>query len=882
MAAGLVALVVALLASGPVAPDDLVPPRPTNALQHEMPAGATTGGRVVVKIVVGTDGVPHSAVVEASVSPELDAEALRAASALRYEPATYEGKPVEVILRVAVDFAAPAPEVEPEIEPEPETAPTALARELGDSSVTGRIRVAGERTAIHGAHVIVVPADPTARVGPVRRRADMLKGAPAWQRDVESADDGAFRLGDLPAGKVRVVVVATGHERFEAIEELGPRETLEVAYYLQRSTDNPYRTVVKTTAGDREEVARRTITPEEITNLPGTQGDALKSVQNFPGMARAPFGIGLLVIRGADPTDSAVYLGEHRIPQLFHFGGLTSVFNADIVTNIDFIPGNFDARFGEAIGGVIDVKTRPGRRDGVHGYIDADLFDAGFLLEAPVGKGSIVAAARRSYIDAILPLAIPDDAGIGLTLAPRYYDYQLLFDYPISHGRLTARVFGSDDRTKLVAADPNEVSSDERDRFETTLVFHRVDLAYENHREGWDILVTPSYRYDFLHAGAGGLFRATVTAHQFSGRAEIGRQVTKRVRFDIGTQLSAGVLGLDAESPPVPQASTGSTGARFSLDSRNPFATPSLYATLRIDAHERLTLIPSVRFTYWARQFRRGATDPRLRFVVQLAKRSKLRGGVGLYSQIPDLPEWNPQFGNPNVAPERALHTSLSFVQELPRSWSVELAAFYKYSWDLASPSTVVVRRDDGEVGLENFASRGRGRIVGGELFVRKQLSKKLFGWLAYTVSRSERLLPDDARTDQDDWFLFDFDQTHVLTAIAVYRLPRNWQVGARFRVVSGNPYTPHVGAAYDASTGDYVAFDGPRNSRRVAAFHQLDLRVDKRFVWRKVMLEAYVDVQNVYNHQNVEFMQDSFDFTQSRPIASLPILPSLGLRLQW
>ncbi len=876
MPGGLVALVM-LLAAGPVAPDELVPPRPTNALSFETPDGATTGGRVVVKITVGKDGVPHSPTVETSVSPELDAEAVRAAMALRYEPATYEGKPVEVNLRVPVDFAAPA--IEP-TEPGVEPTPTPTVR--GESGVSGRIREAGFRTPIVEAHVIVVPADASAKVGPVRRRKDMLSDAPAWQRDAQSRTDGEFAIDALPAGKVRVVVVAPGYDRFEAIESIGPRETLEVAYYLQRSTDNPYRTVVKSTAGDREEVARRTITPQEITNLPGTQGDALKSIQNFPGIARAPFGIGLLVIRGADPTDSAVYLGEHEIPQLFHFGGITSVFNADIVTNIDFMPGNFDARFGDAIGGVIDVKTRPGRRDGVHGYIDADLFDAGFLLEAPVGKGSIVAAARRSYIDAILPVVIPDDAGIGVTLAPRYYDYQLLFDYPISRGRLTARAFGSDDRTKLVTADPNDVSQDQRDQFETTLLFHRVDLAYENHVDGWDVLVTPSYRYDFLHAGAGGLFRATVRSHQFSGRAEIGRQVTRRLRFDIGTQVTAGVLGLEAESPPVPQANTGSENARFTIDSRDPVATPSLYATLRIDAHRRLTLIPSVRFTYWARQFRRGAVDPRLRFVVQLARRSKLRGGVGLYSQVPDLPEWNKTFGNPAVAPERALHTSLSFVQELPRSWSIELAAFYKYSWDLASPSTVIVRREDGTIGLENFASRGRGRIVGGELFVRKQLTKNLFGWLAYTVSRSERKLPDDARTDQDEWFLFDFDQTHVLTAIAVYRLPRNWQVGARFRVVSGNPYTPHVGAAFDASTGDYVPIDGPRNTARVAAFHQLDLRVDKRFVWRKVMLEAYVDVQNVYNHQNVEFLQDSFDFTQSQPIASLPILPSLGLRLHW
>src|SRR5690606_18140455 len=150
-------------------------------------------------------------------------------------------------------------------------------------------------------------------------------------------------------------------------------------------------------------------------------------------------------------------LGYHEIPTLFHFGGLTSVFNSDILAQIDFVPGNFDSRYGDAIGGIINVQPRRGRRDGFHGYVDTDLFDTGVLLEGPVGKGSFIASARRSYVDLILPLVIPDEVGFGLTLAPRYWDYQALFDYPVGAGELSARVFGSDDRTRLlVAAQAND------------------------------------------------------------------------------------------------------------------------------------------------------------------------------------------------------------------------------------------------------------------------------------------------------------------------------------------------------------------------------------------------------------------------------------------
>jgi TonB-dependent Receptor Plug Domain len=798
------------------------------------------------------------------------------------------------VLRQRIPFTAPKRRAERPIETVPPSAVSRrvdppLARELpSDSAIAsadelasaplrGRIHEAGTRVPLPGATVLVVPAAPGSEPGRVRHREYVDPIMPAWQIQSRSDDRGQFASAKARPGLLRVIATAPGFERFETIVALGERERVELDLYLVRASDNPYRTVVQSERNAREEVTRRSINAQEVTNLPGTQGDALKSIQNFPGVARAPFGIGLLVIRGADPTDSSVYLGEHEIPQLFHFGGLTSVFNADIITTIDYLPGNFDARYGDATGGVIDVKTRAGRRDGVHGYVDADLFDAGGLVEGPVGKGSFIVAARRSYIDAILPAVLPDDAGLDLTVAPRYWDYQGIFEYPISGGKLTLRAFGSDDRTRIVAAGPNEVSTDTRNRYETTLLFHRVDLAYENHRNGWDVLIAPSYRYDLVKAGAGDIFRFAVGAHNFYGRAEVGHALGPRARLQLGTQLQTGVYHLDAESIAIPQDGAGGQNARFSIDERGPIATPGLFATLYLDPAPWLTLIPSARLNFYAAPFRRATVDPRLRFVVRAGDHTSIRGGVGIYSQTPDIPEWNHRFGNPRLGPEHALHTSIALRHEFPQQWTAEIAAFYKNSWDLAAPSDRVVRRIDGTIGPETYSSTGAGRIVGGEIFVRKELTRNLFGWLSYTISRSERRFDP-----KEGWALFNLDQTHILTLIGVYRLPRHWQVGGRFRVVSGNPYTPHLGAAYDAGSGDYIAIDGKRNSARVRTFHQLDVRVDKRFVWRKVELNVYADVQNVYNHQNPEFLQDAYDYSRSKPIASLPILPSIGLRLSW
>lgn len=876
-------------------PDDFVAPTlergveityPPDLLQLDPPPR----GAVIVKLTVGLDGIPVEVEVEQGLHPELDALAVDAAKRLRYAPGTVGGTPVEVTLRTTIEFEPPPP-TEPSPSPPPTEAPQAEPVDdepvddepiddvpsEGPVRITGRVLEAGQRVPIGGAAVLAIEAAPDESTGQVRKKRYGEQKEPAWQTRTFTDAEGRFELRGLPDGKTRIIVLASGYERLELVESLPSGQSIAVRYYATRLASNPYRTVVKTRGIEREEVARRTITPEEIRNLPGTQGDALKSIQNFPGMARSPFGIGLLVIRGSDPSDSSVYLGEHEIPQLFHFGGLRSVFNADILSHIDFIPGNFDARFGDAIGGIIDVGPRKGRRDGYHGYADTNLFDSGVLFEGPVGEGSFALAARRSYIDLLLPAVVPDDAGLDLTVAPRYWDYQALLDYPVSRGNLSVRVFGSDDRTRLVISGPNEVETDDRNRFETTLLFHRVDLAYTNRRGRWDFLITPSFRHDFLTAGIGDIFRFKLTTNTFSSRVEAGYRASANLRWDLGAQLFAGTYAIDAEAPSVPASGQGSVDSFLQTSSKNGFASPAVYGSATIGLGADFTLVPSVRVSHYSVNAEHTTVDPRVRFHWQAADRTAIKGGVGLYSQLPDPFEWNSVWGNPLIRPEQALHTSLGIAQSFDPGITIEVTGFYKYLWDLASTSQELVRGVDGTIRTENFANIGLGRIVGGELFVRKELTRNFFGWLSYTISRSERR-PDPA----SPWQLFGFDQTHILTLIAVHRLPKNWQIGARFRLVSGNPFTPIVGAVYDASSGQYVPVYGEINSARVAAFHQLDLRVDKRFIWKRIMLTLYLDVQNAYNQQNPEFMQQSYDLRHQQPIPSLPIIPSLGARLEF
>ena len=167
----------------------------------------------------------------------------------------------------------------------------------------------------------------------------------------------------------------------------------------------------------------------------------------------------------------------------------------------------------------------------------------------------------------------------------------------------------------------------------------------------------------------------------------------------------------------------------------------------------------------------------------------------------------------------------------------------------------------------------GRGRAYGGELLVRQQLWRNLFGWVAYTLSRSERKdHPGEA------WHVYVFDQTNILTLLASYRLPRGFQVGARFRYVTGNPYTPVTGAYFDANADRYVPISGAAFSGRLPAFNQLDLRVDKIWTFDRWRFSAYLDVQNTTRATNPEALSYNFDFTVVRSRwPALPLLPIVG-----
>ena len=241
---------------------------------------------------------------------------------------------------------------------------------------------------------------------------------------------------------------------------------------------------------------------------------------------------------------------------------------------------------------------------------------------------------------------------------------------------------------------------------------------------------------------------------------------------------------------------------------------------------------------------------------------------MGLYSQPPEFSESSPGIGNPNLEPIRSTHYGLGAEWVPSEALEFGVDFFYKDIWDrpVSVPGGLPPR----------FSNDGIGRIFGAELSGRVKPTDDLplFAYLSYTVSRSERR---DA-VDQD-WRLFDFDQTHIFTIAGVYKLGRGWELGATFRLVSGNPTTPIVGSVYDVRTDTYSPIPGPTNSTRNPLFHRLDVRIEKIWDFKSWKLAFFLDVQNIYNNRNQEGTTYNYDFSESVPISGLPIIPALGLR---
>jgi hypothetical protein len=624
------------------------------------------------------------------------------------------------------------------------------------------------------------------------------------------------------------------------------------------------------------EPTRRTLDAEEVGRVAGTQGDTLKAVLNLPGAARVPFGFGQLILRGSSPGDSQTFLDGQPIPALFHFGGLRSTFNARFLEAIDFVPGNFAVDWGRATGGVVNVRVRDPARDAFHGEAGASFYDAGLALEGPLSSTwSVGGAFRRSYVDAILPAVLPSDADLSFDTAPRYYDYQFVASRDPGGGeRLRFLFFGSLDELAVLLERPADDPAI-RGTIEGRVMFHALQGEWARPVGPLRQETTLQLALQEIDTSFGPQFFFRLTNRQLSGRSAWSWAAAPRVeaRGGLDVRFSSVDVALNVPDapregePPSPISTRPEVGTSKTIE----LFTPGAFAELRLGPSRGVTLTPGVRVD-WYGIIGRWTVDPRLNARWELADGTALKAGVGVYSQPPDPADSDPDVGTPELGPERSLHVSAGVERRLVDGLDADATLFWKRLTRLVVRNPAFAANPSSD----RYVNEGLGRIYGLELLVRGRRGR-LAGWVAYTLQRSLR--EDGFGSPERS---FDYDQPHLLTAVAQWDPNRRWGFSARFRLTSGNPFTPVVGSVYDSVGDVFVPLFGTVNDDRLGTFAALDVRVDRTWRFDRWRLVAFLDVQNVTNRANQEGWEYRFDYRERAPLTGLPILPILGVKGEW
>jgi len=836
------------------------PPKLLRFVEAEPPPSLAERRQVDVVLVIDVDLAGKVAKLEVAQSggPEFDAAALAAVRQFEFAPGEAGGKPVPVRITYQYRFL-----YKPPPPPPPATETPGATPAVPTVPLAGQVLRQGDRVPLAGLSVFV--------------DGDAGGGGAALSTTTNA--EGRFSFDAVPVGPhtIQLRGVDIAKSDFKLTLTAG-KKLITTWYVLGRerysSTVRAQRPVVET--------VEQTLSGDELRRIPGTQGDTLKAVQNLPGVARAPFGGGQIIVWGSSPQDTRTYVDGVFIPTLYHFGGLRSTVNSEMVSSLQFLPGGYGVDHGRGLGGVIEVETRTPKANGFHGYLQLDLIDGSLMIEGPITKNlSFSVAARRSWIDAFLPIFTSNT----FQLSPVYYDYQGKLHWRASpRDDVDVFIFGSDDVLKVVIKGGSDPSLSAQ--FDGHTFYHRV-LARWTHRfaNRGTLTVTPSIGYDQPFQ-----FKATIgnvvvgvdaATFEYNLRAVLRQPLFRSLRLDVGVDFEGNRWTLSANGPQRGMPREGDAGVGFggafvfdklTLDA----TTVAPFVALDFSPFKSLHITPQLRlemFDFRAYQSTPDAYDhfyflvePRVAARYQINRWVAVKAAVGVYHQPPDPTAFFRAFGNPAAKPQYGWHYVAGVEVDPTPTLHIEAQGFYK---DLRN--LVVRGQHPGDAALINA---GIGRVFGGELLVRQQLWKGFFGWIAYTVSRSER-----KDYPNEEWRLFQYDQTHILTIIGSYQFGRGYQVGIRFRYVTGNPYTPIVGAYYESNDQTYRSIPGGTYASRLGSFNQLDLRFDKKWTFNRWSFSVYLDIQNLYNASNPEGYANNYDYSKTAAVSGLPFLPVLGIK---
>lgn len=700
--------------------------------------------------------------------------------------------------------------------------------------------------------------------------------------------NGEFLIEKAPLGYVKVQASFVGYNPVSSDDILITKGKPQfVQLELKSNAENLEEVVIKADLFREDKsrpVSMQTLGVAEIEKNPGGNRDISKVIQSLPGVAANPGFRNDIVIRGGSPSENRFFLDGVEVPVINHFqtqgssGGPVGILNANLIREVEFASGAFPVNKGNALSSVISFKQAQGNKEKLHTRFTVGSSDVGLTVDGPIGeKTTYIFSVRQSYLQFLF-------SALKLPFLPTFNDYQLNVRHQINDKNFVSVIsLGALDRFKLnQKVNDGVTDADQLKRNEYLLGNlpiqeqwnYTFGVVYDNYFEGgknrfvlsrnmWN---NTSFKYfenddsspdnllfDYESEEIENKFRfeRTGSVGSFDYLTGLGFQQAKYTNAtlnSIATPNGIDQINFSSELIFYKYAWFGQLTKRF-FESR---LVTSL--STRVDGNTF-----SDQMANPLNQF-----SPRLSASYSLLPKLSLNGNVGRYFQIPSYTILGYRNNNGelvnkanNVKYIQADHYVLGLGYKPNEETKITLEGFYKdydnYPMSVRdSISLANLGSDFGVIGNEEVTSTSEGRAYGFELLAQKRSFKSIYGILAYTFVRSE------FKDKNEDYIPSSWDNRHILTFTGGNKFKKNWEVGMKFRLIGGRPYTPYNREAsaliqnYDTQNAALLDYN-QLNSKRYEFYNQLDIRVDKTFYWNKVTLNLYLDIQNIYGAQSQE-----------------------------
>lgn len=701
--------------------------------------------------------------------------------------------------------------------------------------------------------------------------------------------NGFFSIAKIPKGNYTLMVTGIGLDTIKMpIEIVKENQIVSKNLYLTKSNLALQQVDVSAAREEKTtqaQVSTIKLTPETITRLPSVGGepDLAQYLQVVPGVIFTGDQGGQLYIRGGSPVQTKVLLDGMVIYNPFHSIGLFSVFDNDIIKNVDIYTGGFNAQYGGRVSAVMDITTRDGNRKNISGNVSASPFLAKLELEGPIIKqkedgGSLtyVLSSRNSYLDKTSPTLYKYVDGGKLPYA--FNDVYAKLAYNTKNGsKVSFFGFSNNDRASFQGL---------------------ADFKWKSWGAGSNFIIVPGNSNTIIN-GTIGYSKYDINMLQADNQPRKSSVGGFNVGLDFTYFVKAGELryGFNINGYATNFSFFNSAGTISSQQANS--TEMGLYVKFRKVVGKVLVLEPGVRFDYYA-SLGAISPEPRLDAKVNITDWLRLKLATGLYSQnlistkadkdvvdlftgflfAPDETLLKPNGSESGSKLQRSFHGIFGVELDIAKHIEFTIEPYYKRYLQLIN-----LNRYKQFVTESNYLTE-TGNAYGIDFLV-KYSNKNLFVWVAYSLSRVELY-------DGKETFTPFYDRTHNLNMVVSYRFGKksSWEAGARWNLGSGFPFTRTqgfyedlsflngVGTNYTTQNGTLgIKYEDQTNVGRLPWYHRLDLSISKKFQFgERVSLKIEASVSNVYDRNNIFY----FDRVKYERVNQLPILPSLALSLSF